>query len=182
MIIGMRNRSRKTQAIGWTCAALYAASVYLANWLLVHVGLVDVGFGLQAPAGVFAAGAALVLRDLVQRYLGRDVVIGAIVVGALVSLTTSPSFALASATAFLLAELCDMAVYTPLERRGLVKAVFASNLVGMFVDSVIFLWLAFGSLAFLWGQIVGKMEMTLLAIVILASLRRVLPEPEVVTA
>lgn len=109
MIIAM-----SPKRIGWVCAALYVGTVYLANWMLVHVGtslapgapkVVSVGFGLVAPAGVLAAGAALVLRDLVQYYLNRRVVVGAILVGALISLTTSPSFAAASATAFLFAEL-----------------------------------------------------------------------------
>jgi uncharacterized PurR-regulated membrane protein YhhQ (DUF165 family) len=182
MIIAMRAKT-----IGWVCAALYVGTVYLANWMLVHVGtspypgapgVIPVGFGLMAPAGVMAAGAALVLRDIVQYYLDRTVVVVAILVGALISLTTSPNFALASATAFLVAELVDMAVYTPLERRGLVKAVLASNAVGIFFDSAIFLWLAFGTLDFIWGQVVGKAEMTLLAAGLLVIIRPRLPEPQ----
>jgi len=34
--------------------------------------------------------------------------------------------------------------------------VLASSLVGLVVDSILFLWLAYGSLEFLAGQIVGK--------------------------
>lgn len=71
-----------------------------------------------------------------------------------------------------------MAVYTPLEQRGLIKAVLASNIVGIFVDSAIFLWLAFGSLDFLWGQVVGKVEMTLLAVAVLVAIRPRLPDPQ----
>jgi uncharacterized PurR-regulated membrane protein YhhQ (DUF165 family) len=40
-----------------------------------------------------------------------------------------------------------------------VLAVLASGLVGAAVDSVLFLWLAFGSLDHLAGQLVGKMWM-----------------------
>jgi queuosine precursor transporter len=40
------------------------------------------------------------------------------------------------------------------------------------VDSVVFLWLAFGSLEFLLGQIVGKAWMVLLSIPLVAWLRR----------
>jgi hypothetical protein len=40
------------------------------------------------------------------------------------------------------------------------------------VDSIIFLWLAFGSLDFLMGQIVGKLWMVVLAIPFVAYLRR----------
>ena len=77
-----------------------------------------------------------------------------------------------TAAAFLLSEAADFAVYTPLARRRLVLAVVASSLVGLVVDSLIFLWLAFGSLDFLVGQIVGKAWMVLLSIPLVAYLRR----------
>ena len=62
----------------------------------------------------------------------------------------------ASTTAFLLSELADFAVFTPLQKRGLVLAVLASGVVGLIADSILFLWLAFGSLEFLDGQVLGK--------------------------
>ena len=55
-------------------------------------------------------------------------------------------------------------VLDPLARRRLVAAVAASGAVGLVVDSIVFLWLAFGSLEFLLGQIIGKSWMMLLAI------------------
>jgi uncharacterized PurR-regulated membrane protein YhhQ (DUF165 family) len=58
--------------------------------------------------------------------------------------------------ALALSETADLAVFTPLPRRGLVLAVAASTVVGIVVDSMLFLWLAFGSLDFLSGQIIGK--------------------------
>jgi queuosine precursor transporter len=62
-------------------------------------------------------------------------------------------------------------VYVPLRRRGWTLAVLASNAAGLVVDSVLFLALAFGSLEFLPGQIVGKAWMTLAAIGLLLLLR-----------
>jgi hypothetical protein len=166
---------------GWIYAALFIGSIWLANYLIGHVGttcppaspcLVPVWPGIMAPSGVLAIGAAFTLRDLVQRRLGRNVTIGAIVVGALLSASLSPALAMASGTAFLLSELLDLLVYTPLQRRHLVAAVVASNLVGLVVDSVVFLFLAFGSLRFIAGQIIGKAWMTLLALPLIALLRR----------
>ena len=78
----------------------------------------------------------------------------------------------ASTSAFLLSELADFAVYTPLQKRGLVLAVLASSLVGLIADSIIFLWLAFGSFEFLIGQIVGKAWMVLLTLPAIGWLRR----------
>ena len=120
---------------------------------------------LMAPSGVLMIGIALVLRDLVQRRLGVIYSASAVIVGAILSaLVAPPSLVLASGVAFLLSEFADLAVYTPLARRRLVAAVVASSLVGLVVDSIIFLWLAFGSLEFLAGQVVGKAWMVLLSI------------------
>jgi uncharacterized PurR-regulated membrane protein YhhQ (DUF165 family) len=51
-------------------------------------------------------------------------------------------------------------------------AVVASSVVGLVVDSIVFLWLAFGSLEFLPGQVVGKLWMVLIAVPFVAYLRR----------
>jgi uncharacterized PurR-regulated membrane protein YhhQ (DUF165 family) len=144
-------------------------TIFVANYLIEHVGIVDVGFGKQAPAAVFAAGFAFTFRDLVQRTLGREAVLVVIVVGSLLSLLVAPSFALASAAAFLVAELADFAVYTPLAERSFLGAVLLSNTVGLLIDSVLFLWLAFGSFEFLPGQIIGKAWTTAAALVVIAA-------------
>ena len=175
------------RAIGWTCFALFLLSVPLANWMIQHVGtvcvpggpcLVPVAPGVMAPSGVLLVGVALVLRDAVQRCLGLRWGIAAIVAGAALSaLIAPPALVLASTAAFLLSELADAGVYTPLQRRGLVLAVLASSLVGLVVDSVVFLTLAFGSLDFLAGQVLGKLWAVLASIPLVRLLRRVTPAP-----
>src|SRR3954465_14586571 len=127
----------------------YVAVIVLANWAISTFGIVPVGFGLYAPAGVYFAGLAFTLRDLVQEQLGRSWTVVAISVGAAVSALISPQFALASGLAFLLSELADFAVYTPLRTRNWLAAVALSNTVGLIADSALFLLLAFGSLEFL---------------------------------
>ena len=162
---------------------LFALTIPAANWLIGHAGtvcdsnggpcLIPVAPGLMAPSGVTMIGFALVLRDLVQRRLGVAIAGLAIIGGALISaLLAPPSLVIASAVAFLLSELADLAVYTPLARRRLVSAVVASSTAGLVIDSVAFLWLAFGSLDFLMGQIVGKAWMVLLSAPFVAWLRR----------
>ncbi|MGH2898381.1 MAG: hypothetical protein ACRDMZ_06875 [Solirubrobacteraceae bacterium] len=108
--------------------------------MIENVGIVDVGFGQQAPAAVYAAGVALTFRDIVQRTLGREAAIVAILLGTAVSLLFAPMFAFASATAFLAAELADFAVYTPIAERSFLLAVLISNTVGLVIDSMLFLW------------------------------------------
>ena len=58
----------------------------------------------------------------------------------------------------------------PMERR-LVLAVVLSGLVGLTIDSLVFLYLAFGSLDFLAGQIVGKAWMVLLSVPVVRWIR-----------
>lgn len=159
--------------------ASYILTIALANWAIVTFGLVPVGFGLLAPAGVYFAGLAFTFRDMTQEALGRWATVVAIVVGAGLSAIISPTFALASGVAFLASELADLAVYTPLRERHWLGAVALSNTVGLVLDSVLFLLLAFGSLDFLAGQIVGKLWMTLLAVglLALARSRRLVPAP-----
>ena len=82
-----------------------------------------------------------------------------------------------SGIAFALSEFADFAVYTPLQRRQLTLAVVASSVAGLVVDSVTFLALAFGSLEFLAGQVVGKLWAGLVAIPLIGLLRRVAPTP-----
>jgi queuosine precursor transporter len=147
--------------------AAYIATIFGANWALASFGLVPVGFGLMAPAGVYFAGLAFTFRDLTQEQLGRAWTFGAILVGAGLSALLSPQLALASGTAFLVSETADFLVYTPLRRRHWLGAVALSNTVGLVLDSALFLLLAFGSLEFLAGQVVGKAWMTALAVAFL---------------
>jgi queuosine precursor transporter len=177
----MENEKRKNLE-GGIFLVMFCLTIPAANWMIGHVGtvcvpngpcLVPVAPGIVAPSGVLMVGAALVLRDLVQRRLGVEFGIGAIIAGAAISAGLAPpALVLASAVAFLLSEFADFAVYTPLARRRLVAAVIASSVVGLVVDSIVFLWLAFGSLEFLPGQIIGKLWMVLLAVPLVAYLRR----------
>lgn len=156
--------------------AAYVACIVLANVLTARFGLVSVGFGLMVMAGTYAAGFALLARDVAQDASGRLAVLAAIVVGAALSAWLStPQLALASGVAFLLAESADMAVYTPLRDRGWARAVLASNVVGAVVDTLVFLWLAGFPLTWttVGGQMVGKLLWaTLLPVVILLVVRR----------
>ncbi len=177
----MMTRARRLRTEGLVFLAAYIACIPVANWLIQHVGtvcppegpcLIPVAPGLMAPSGVLMAGLALVLRDLVQRRLGVTYGLAAIGAGTALSAALAPApLVVASAVAFLLSELADFAVYTPLQKRGLVLAVAASSLVGLVADSLLFLWLAFGSLDFLSGQIVGKALMVLLTLPAIRWLR-----------
>lgn len=183
----MSLNARKAEGLAYLLA--FMACIPAANWMIGHVGtscapnggpcVVPVfpwspqGGPLMAPSGVPMIGIALVLRDLVQRRLGRVAALLAIAAGAaLAGAVAPPQLVVASTTAFFLSEFADFLVYTPLQKRGLVMAVLASSVVGLIADSLLFLYLAFGSLEFLAGQIVGKTWMVLLALPIVHWIRK----------
>ena len=173
---------RQRQIEGVLALVLFTLTIPAANWLIGNAGtvcvpngpcLVPVWPGIKAPSGVLMIGLALVLRDIVQRRLGPAAGLGAIAVGAAISgFLAPPAIILASVAAFLLSELADFAVYTPLQKGRFVTAVIASSLIGLVVDSIVFLHLAFGSLDYLSGQIIGKAWMVLLALPLMHLLRR----------
>lgn len=164
---------------------VYGASIIAANWLIRNWGtavlpdgthLVPVGFGLMAPSGTYAAGITFIARDVVQRTAGRAWSLAVIIPGAAISALLSPRLALASATAFFFSELVDYAVFTPLQRRGLVLGVLVSGVAASVADSTIFLTLAGIPLGVaLPGQLLGKVWIQLAATPIVAWLRPRLP-------
>ena len=115
----MIDNERRKNVEGTIFLVLFCLTIPAANWMIGHVGtvcvpngpcLVPVAPGVMAPSGVLMVGAALVLRDLVQRRLGVEFGVGAIIAGAALSAGLAPrSLVLASAVAFLLSEFADFA-------------------------------------------------------------------------
>lgn len=170
----MSTKSKLWAPIGALFISLaYIGTIPAANWMVSNLDPIPLGFHQAVPAGVALAGLSLALRDWVRELGGRLLTVLALVVGVAVSYKVSdPAFATASAVAFGGSEALDFLVYEPLRKRGLIKAVAASNTVGLVADSIAFLWLAFGSMQYLPGQIFGKAVMTLLAIAAIAARRR----------
>ena len=163
--------------IGLAALVGFVATIPLANWMIGSVGtfcvpdgpcMIPVAPGIMAPSGVLMVGLAFVLRDIVQRELGAKFALGAIAAGAILSgFVAAPALVVASIAAFAISETADFAVYTPLQKKGLIRAVVASSVVGLVLDSAVFLYLAFGSLAYIEGQIIGKLIMVALAVPII---------------
>ena len=166
---------------GYIAFVIFCITIPLANWMIHNVGtfctpegicVLPVAPGFSAPSGVLMVGFALVLRDIVQRSLGAFWSLGAIVIGTIISsVLAPPALVIASATAFFISELADFLVYTPLQKKGFVRAVVVSSFVGLVCDSAVFLYLAFGDLDFLSGQIIGKTWMVVLSIPLISWMR-----------
>lgn len=156
----------------------YVAAVIAANWATTTYGMLPVGFGQTATAGTYLAGLSFVLRDSLQDAWGRRGVAASIAVAALLSyVVADPFIATASAAAFLFSETADTLVYTPLRRRGYLRAALASNVIGSLVDSFAFLLIAGFPLSALTGQMVAKVTITALVVVGVVIGRAVLRQP-----
>jgi len=159
-----------------TAIGVFAAAVAAANALTSRYGFIPVGLGLSATAGTYAAGLCLLARDWVHDTAGRTAVLAAIAAGGIASaVMAGPRLALASAAAFVLSELADLAVYQPLRRRGWVRAVVASNTVGAPVDTILFLALAgFPIWAAVPGQLLAKATATAIPLLVVLAVRALL--------
>ena len=136
--------------------------------------LIPVAPKLMAPSGVLMIGIALVLRDLVQRRLGFRFAVAAIVIGAALSGHGRADFAGDRLglcfSAFRICRSCRLyAACAQTHGRGRDRRPAWSALSS---TSIVFLWLAFGSLDYLAGQVVGKAWMVLLSIPFVMLLRR----------
>lgn len=166
--------SMSGRTVGLISLILFILTIPAGNWVVMNVGtvcppdspcLIPVWPGIMSPSAVLFAGLALILRDAVQSLLGKrwTLVADCRQAPRFSGVLSEPAIILGSTCAFLFSELADFAVYTPLRERHLTLAIVLSGLVGSIVDSVIFLSLAFGSLDFIVGQVIGKFWMSLIA-------------------
>lgn len=113
--------------------------------------------------GAFVYPLAFLVTDLTNRFLGasaaRRVVLAGFVLGVLLSAwLATPRIAIASGTAFLVAQLLDVVVFDRLRQGRWWRAPAVSSIAGSAVDTVLFFSLAFSAqFAFLgddagWAQ------------------------------
>ena len=142
---------------------LAMATIVVASNILVQFLLLD---GLLTW-GAFTYPLAFLVTDVMNRVYGvaaaRRVVLAGFVVGIICSLIGSqimleygPAVALriavGSATAFLVAQLLDVAVFDRLRGGAWWRAPLASTLIGSTVDTVLFFTIAFSASITVFGQ------------------------------
>ena len=149
-------------------AFFYLGSIVVANLLVTYFGIIQVA-GISFPAGAVAVGFTFTARDLVQRKFGKWGCWIWMFAASAISAIFSPTLALASLGAFVVAEGLDWAVFTasPLSFRG--RAI-VSNIVGTPLDSIIFVYLAFGPIwDAMWGQTIVKLASSLLIVFLIKN-------------
>ncbi len=186
--------TRKHKILVALASVAFVATIYAANWLVNHYGPIRVWpTTLLAPAGVYVVGLAFLLRDSIQRFAGQRLALALIMIGTLLSIWVSPHLALASGSAFAISEVVGLTLFLALggnvggpPRLGL--AVLLASIAAAALDSLVFLWIAFGwdggVRPFFEGQMVAKVMVVALAIpfVLLARKRYPTPKPAAVGA
>jgi hypothetical protein len=159
---------------------LYLVLIVLAN-VFAALWLVPLPFGLMVPAGVFFFAPLFTLRDRIQVDRGVKWIYLLIGVSAVVSWLAGSFMgapllarvAIASVVAFLVSETIDTIIFTVL-RRSFTQRALISNLFSAFVDSLIFIGIAFGvNWRLILGQWIVKMLIAALMIPVVAPKSRV---------
>ena len=115
----------------------YIALIVLLNTLFTYIPLANI-FGSEVSPMDWTVGVVYVLRDFAQREL-RHKVIFAMFIGSILSYgLASKAMAIASMSAFLIAETIDWVVYT-FTRRSLSQRILWSASLSSPIDSAVFL-------------------------------------------
>ncbi len=131
--------------------ALYLLGILFANLLVHWFGLVSFA-GLVFPAGAVMVGLTFSFRDMVQRKYGKWHCWIWMLIASVITYLFNQQLAVASVSAFLVAETVDWAIYTWLPG-SFKKRLVMSNLFGTPLDSIVFVALAFG---LNWQAIIGQ--------------------------
>jgi uncharacterized PurR-regulated membrane protein YhhQ (DUF165 family) len=147
---------------------LYLAAIAGANVLTAKFAPLEFG-SMLVPAGTFLIGATFMLRDFVQKAIGRRNTYMAI--AAAMALSAVTSYALgdtlwivfASAVTFMLSETADTEIFTR-QRGSMARRVLFSGLVGGSIDSAVFVLVGLSPLGAgflpweaIWQAIAGQM-------------------------
>lgn len=132
---------RDVRYLVWPAAAMVAV-VVVSNWLVLFA------INDWLTWATFTYPFSFLVTDLTNRRFGpaaaRRVIYAGFVVGVVLSaIPATPRIAVASGSAFLLAQLLDVTVFNRLRRQGWWRAPFASSVLASVVDTAMFFGVAF---------------------------------------
>jgi uncharacterized PurR-regulated membrane protein YhhQ (DUF165 family) len=125
---------RRPQLPWWTLS--YFSIIVIANMMLLWFEPIIVA-GSAIPPAIFASGFVFVLRDFAQREIGHFVLVAIAAAAGATYWLAGQEVAIASASAFLIAELADWAIYS-VTKRPMSQRVVLSSLVSVPLDTAVF--------------------------------------------
>ena len=127
-------RDRLLRLPFWTLG--YFGIIVLANMMLLWFEPIFLA-GSAIPPAILASGFVFVLRDFAQREIGHFVLIAILAAAGATFWLAGPEIALASSSAFLIAELADWIIYS-VTKRPMSDRVLISSLISVPVDTAVF--------------------------------------------
>lgn len=139
----MENRLKQSLPFIFAMALVVVASNILVNYQFKPFGLQDL-----LTWGAFTYPFAFLVNDLTNRRFGksaaRNVVFAGFAIAVVLSVVAAtPRIAIASGSAFLVAQLIDIRVFDRLRENAWWRAPLISTIIGSMVDTVLFFGLAF---------------------------------------
>ncbi len=133
-------------------AVLAMAVVVTTSNILVQIPIND-----WLTWGAFTYPVAFLVTDLSNRWMGpavaRRVVLAGFALAVVLSIwLATPRIAIASGTAFLVAQMLDVAVFDRLRRGSWWRAPLVSSALGSALDTALFFTLAFAPFLVLFGE------------------------------
>ena len=131
--------------------AAMCAVVALSNYLVqfpVQLTFAGINLADLLTWGAFTYPVAFLVTDLSNRNFGptetKKIVLAGFILAVLLSIyLASPRIAVASGTAFLIAQLLDISVFNQLRNGAWWRAPFVSSVLGSILDTTLFFALAF---------------------------------------
>lgn len=133
----------------WPFVAAMAVVVVASN-VLVQFPFAHFGLGDILTWGAFTYPVAFLVNDLTNRRFGPRAARRVVMVGFLLAMVlsvwlASPRIALASGSAFLMAQLLDVSIFDRLRGSAWWRAPLISTVIGSLLDTAIFFSLAFAA-------------------------------------
>ena len=137
-------------------AVVVVASNFLVQFPFGHFGLQDL-----LTWGAFTYPLAFLVNDLTNRRYGpaaaRKVVYAGFAIAVVLSVwLATPRIAIASGSAFLVAQLIDVFVFDRLRERAWWQAPLISSIIGSVIDTVLFFSLAFADRFSVLDTVLGR--------------------------
>jgi uncharacterized PurR-regulated membrane protein YhhQ (DUF165 family) len=158
--------ARFAMAVAAMIAVVTASNILVQFPVEADLGPIHLGDILTW--GAFTYPFAFLVSDLTNRYDGPGRARAVVLVGFAVALCLSaylstPRIAIASATAFLVGQLLDIAVFSRLRNRFWLLPPLSASLLGSLIDTVIFFSIAFapafGAIDIWFGMADGSLGM-----------------------
>ncbi len=164
--------------VAFTSRAFLFSAFAMAGIVLLSNILVQYPLNDWLTWGAFSYPIAYFVTDVCNRRAGpalaRRIAWLGFAVGAILSLILAPwRIATASATAFIVSQLLDIAVFNKLRQQAWWKAPLIGSVLASIIDTAIFFGLAFGGTEISWLHLaVGDLGVKLaMAVVLLAPFR-----------